>query len=94
MAEFPSEVVLYTRVGCHLCDDAKALLERNGLAVRAIDIDQDPGLVARYDQCVPVVEIDGRERFSAGGLMNCSCGAYCNSGPRIDFSAGARDADG
>lgn len=58
-----STVILYTRVGCHLCDDAKALLLRHGLSPAEIDVDQDPALRARYDQCVPVVVIDGVERF-------------------------------
>jgi glutaredoxin len=57
------EIVLYTRSGCHLCDDAKALLESYGLTVESIDIDSDPQLVERYNQCVPVVFVDGRERF-------------------------------
>jgi glutaredoxin len=57
------DVVLYTRVGCHLCDDAGAVLARHGLEVRAIDVDSDPQLQARYNECVPVVVIDGRERF-------------------------------
>jgi glutaredoxin len=56
-------VILYTRHGCHLCDDALALLQRHGLTPREIDIDADAALRARYDCCVPVVEIDGRERF-------------------------------
>ncbi|HUY91478.1 MAG TPA: glutaredoxin family protein [Pirellulales bacterium] len=56
-------VILYTRVGCHLCDDAKALLIRHGLSPAEIDVDQDAALRARYDQCVPVVVIDGVERF-------------------------------
>ena|SRR5437764_3144213 len=56
-------VVLYTRQGCHLCDDALAVLRKFGLSPRIIDIDSDPQLVARYDSCVPVVEIDGQERF-------------------------------
>lgn len=56
-------VLLFTRVGCHLCDDAKALLVRHGLAVTEIDIDTQPDLQARYDTCVPVVTIDGKERF-------------------------------
>ncbi len=59
----PQEIVLYTRCGCHLCDDALALLKRHGLTPREVDIDQDPDLRHRYDCCVPVVEIDGRERF-------------------------------
>jgi glutaredoxin len=59
----PSEVVLYTRSGCHLCDQAKSLLESYGLWIRIVDIDLDPQLAERYGQCVPVVVIDGRERF-------------------------------
>lgn len=59
----PSDVVLYTRRGCCLCDEAKALLEKYALPVRAVDIDLDEQLRQRYDQCVPVVVIDGQERF-------------------------------
>lgn len=58
-----SSVILYTRIGCHLCEDAKTLLLQYGLAPAEVDIDQDPTIRARYDQCVPVVEIDGVERF-------------------------------
>jgi len=39
------------------------MLARYGLAYESVDVDQDAELRARYDQCVPVVEIDGRERF-------------------------------
>ncbi len=59
---FPT-VVLYTRAGCHLCDDAKAILLQHGLTPEEVDIDQDHDLQQRYGQCVPVVEIDGQERF-------------------------------
>jgi glutaredoxin len=55
--------VVYTRLGCHLCEDAKQVLLRHGLTVEEVDIDRDAGLHARYDECVPVVEIDGKERF-------------------------------
>ena len=58
-----SSVILYTRVGCHLCEDAKALLLRYGISPAEFDIDQDPTLRERYDQCVPVVLFDGVERF-------------------------------
>jgi len=58
-----ANVVLYTRQDCHLCEDALALLERSGLQPRLVDIDADPLLRERYNECVPVVEIDGRERF-------------------------------
>ena len=56
-------VILYTRRGCHLCDDAKGLLEKHGLSPEEVDIDADPDLLRRYTDCVPVVVIDGRERF-------------------------------
>jgi glutaredoxin len=56
-------VILYTRQGCHLCDDALELLRRYGLAVSCRDIDSNPELRARFDTCVPVVEVAGRIRF-------------------------------
>jgi glutaredoxin len=56
-------VILYTRRGCHLCDDALALLRRHGLSPSEVDVDDDPQLRERYDTCVPVVEIDGQVRF-------------------------------
>lgn len=54
---------IYTRAGCHLCDDAERLLRRYGFEPRLVDIDSDPALVEKFTQCVPVVEIDGRVRF-------------------------------
>jgi glutaredoxin len=63
----PAEVVLYGRKGCHLCDDARAVLEtagrRHPLTVRHVDVDTDPELAARFGSEVPVVEIDGKVRF-------------------------------
>ena len=63
----PVCVVLYSRTGCHLCEEAKALLERHrsrfGLQITEVDIDHHPAIKAMYDCCVPVVEIDGKLRF-------------------------------
>ena len=59
----PLNVTVYSRDGCHLCDEAVDLLAEFGLRANVVDIDQDPDLVARYDCCVPVVEIDGKIRF-------------------------------
>lgn len=59
----PLDVVLYTRRGCHLCDDAKQLLVAQGLHPKEVDIDGDAELVERYGLLIPVVAIDGRERF-------------------------------
>ena len=57
------EVVLYTRSGCHLCEDARQLLQRHGLTPSEVDIDGDQALYKRYNLCVPVVVIDGQEWF-------------------------------
>jgi glutaredoxin len=61
------QVVLYTRRGCHLCDDAWALLERarrkHGFSLSQVDVDGDPELVRAYGLQVPVVLVDGRVRF-------------------------------
>ena len=63
----PRRAVLYTRDGCHLCEEARAVLEkyrlRFGMEIEEVDIDSDAALRAKYDRCVPVVEIDGKERF-------------------------------
>ena len=62
-----TSVLLYTRSNCHLCEDAKALLQtyecRYSLDIYEVDIDCDPHLRARYDACVPVVLIGQKERF-------------------------------
>ncbi len=59
----PHSCILYTRQGCCLCDEAEAVLTAHGLAPQKVDIDQDDDLRSRYNECVPVVVIDGRERF-------------------------------
>ncbi len=56
-------VVVYTRPGCCLCDEAIELLQDHGLDPRMINIDADPELQARFTSCVPVIEIDGAIRF-------------------------------
>ena len=53
-------VELVTRRGCHLCDDALALLRELGVEAREVDVDGDPELFALYDFRVPVVLVDGR----------------------------------
>lgn len=63
MPNASADVVVYTRDGCHLCDDAIALLRRHGVEPRTVDIDADPRLQKLYDHCVPVVTIDEKVRF-------------------------------
>lgn len=62
-------VRLYTREGCHLCDQAKdALLVYRAFLpeIEEVDIDGDSELTERFTDCVPVVEIDGKVRFRGG----------------------------
>ena len=64
-------LLVYTRDGCHLCDDAISLLWRYAAwlpPLETIDIDDDPQLVERFGTTVPVVEVDGRVRFQ--GCVN------------------------
>ncbi|HET6449487.1 MAG TPA: glutaredoxin family protein [Conexibacter sp.] len=61
------EVVLYGRPGCHLCDDARAVLERlRGelpFALVERDIEQDDALFKAYLERIPVIALDGEELF-------------------------------
>jgi hypothetical protein len=63
------EVVLYTRDGCCLCDDARVVLERvradrpSAFVLRERDIDADDALHRAYLERIPVVTIDGEEAF-------------------------------
>ena len=58
-------VTLYGRHGCHLCDDARAALERvraeHPFELEEIDIERDEELFKRYLERIPVVSIDGEE---------------------------------
>jgi len=53
------ELVLVTRQGCHLCDQALALLRDLGHEPHLADVDADEELFRLYDWRVPVVLIDG-----------------------------------
>jgi glutaredoxin len=58
-----SALVLYSRPGCHLCDDARAVIERVGAPFEEIDITTDDALHAAYLERIPVVVLDGAELF-------------------------------
>ncbi len=68
-------VVLVTRRGCHLCDEALLLLRDLGVHPELADVDADDELHRLYDFRVPVVLVDGavvaegrigREQLKAG----------------------------
>jgi glutaredoxin len=56
-------VVLYGRPGCHLCEDARAMLERAGATFDERNIEADDELFRRYLERIPVIAIDGEEAF-------------------------------
>jgi glutaredoxin len=62
-----STVTLYSRPGCHLCDDAREALQRvRGKApfdLEEVDITQDDALHARYLERIPVIALNGEELF-------------------------------
>jgi glutaredoxin len=58
-----SRLVLYGRPGCHLCDDARAALERIGAAFEEVDIEGDDALHRAYLERIPVVTLDGHELY-------------------------------
>jgi glutaredoxin len=61
------EVRVYSGAGCHLCDVAKELLEREqpalGFDLSVVDITGDPELEAAYREQIPVVFVAGRKAF-------------------------------
>jgi len=61
------KLTLYTRAGCCLCDDAKAVLlqarRKAEFEMEEIDIDADAALQQLYNNEVPVIAIDGRKAF-------------------------------
>jgi glutaredoxin len=60
-------VRMYSRPGCHLCDDARAVIlvvrERVPFEYEEVDISGADDLELEYGIRIPVVEVDGRERF-------------------------------
>jgi glutaredoxin len=56
-------ITIYSRHGCHLCDDAENVLESMrkelNFEIEVIDIDQDTELIKLYSDQVPVIHIDG-----------------------------------
>ena len=61
------EVVLYSRPGCHLCDDAREVLlaeqARTPFDLSLISVEGDDELERAYGIRIPVVLVDGVERF-------------------------------
>jgi glutaredoxin len=60
-----ARVTLYSKPGCHLCDDARAVIEQVctelGESYVELSILDDPELAARYAEEIPVTLVDGRQ---------------------------------
>ena len=59
-----TEVVIYSRPGCHLCEVAVAEIiaihaEGRDFELREVDIESEEGLLRRLLERIPVVEVDG-----------------------------------
>jgi glutaredoxin len=59
------DVIMYTKIGCPLCEKAKRVLielqEERSFNLQEIDIYQDDSLLEKYQLMIPVVAIDGEE---------------------------------
>ena len=60
-----ARVILYGKPGCHLCDDARAVIDLVcadlGEAYEEISILDDPALLDRFGEEIPVTFVDGRQ---------------------------------
>jgi len=60
-------VIIYSRPGCHLCDEAKAAIQNSGCSDRftleEVNIESDEELLRKYKYDIPIVMIDGVEAF-------------------------------
>lgn len=65
MAGAPARVTLVVRDGCHLCVQARAVVERVcadlGVGWAEVDVDADPALREKWSEEVPVTLVDGRQ---------------------------------
>ena len=62
-----ARVTLYGKPGCHLCDDARAVVERvrrrHPFELHEVDVTLDAALHREYGERIPVLAIDGVELF-------------------------------
>lgn len=62
-----ARVIVYSRPGCHLCDEAKAAIENSNCSdhftLEEVNIESDEELLEKYKYDIPVITIDGVEAF-------------------------------
>jgi glutaredoxin len=61
------QVIIYSKPGCHLCDEAKAAIRAAGcndqITLTEINIESNPDLMSKYRYDIPVIAINGVEAF-------------------------------
>jgi len=62
-----AQVIIYSKPGCHLCDEAKEAILAAGcndqITLTEINIESDPELMSKYRYDIPVIAINGVEAF-------------------------------
>lgn len=62
-----AHVIIYSRPGCHLCDEAKAAIQNadcpSYYTLEEVNIESDDDLLKKYKYDIPVIVIDGEEAF-------------------------------
>ena len=62
-----ARIVIYSRPGCHLCEEAKKVMQASGCreeyTLEEINIESDAELLRRYRYDIPVITVNGEEAF-------------------------------
>ena len=62
-----AQVIIYSKPGCHLCDEAKEAILAAGckdqITLTEINIESDPELMSKYRYDIPVIAINGVDTF-------------------------------
>ncbi len=79
-------LLLYTTQGCHLCEQAEALLLpvldylkgnfAEGISLQQVEISESEALVERYGVRIPVIRVDGQEEELAWPFDQAIAFAY------------------
>ncbi|MBA2526484.1 MAG: glutaredoxin family protein [Pyrinomonadaceae bacterium] len=62
-----TKVIIYSRPGCHLCEEAKEAMQvancPGDFTLDEVNIENDPELLERYEDDIPVITFNGVEAF-------------------------------
>lgn len=75
----PQRIVLYTTLGCHLCEQAESLIRQvmpMEWQITHVDVAEDDTLLEQYGERIPVVEIKSQELAWPFGLLELQAAIY------------------